>query len=229
MVRALYVAASGMVAQANKQDVIANNIANAQTPGFKRERVTNVAFAEVFRRQLVFGASRNQTVYPSSTVDPVKTIPEQSVDTSQGTIRTTNNPLDLAIEGPGFFEVIYPGGIRYTRAGNFALNSSRELCTLDGAKVQGASGPIRLPAGDIQICSDGIILANGQQVDRLKIFGASQGKTRVVSGALEESNVKVVEELADMIVNLRSFEANQKIVISVDHTLDKLINEAGRI
>lgn len=229
MIRALYVAASGMVAQANKQDVIANNIANAQTPGFKRERVTNVAFAEVFRRQLVFGAARNQTVYPSSTVDPVVTIPEQSVDTSQGAIRATNNPLDLAIEGPGFFEVIYPEGVRYTRAGNFTLNSSRELCTLDGAKVQGISGPIRLPAGDIQICSDGSILVDGQHVDRLKILGASQEQTRVVSGALEESNVKVVKELADMIVNLRSFEANQRIVGSVDHTLDKLINEAGRI
>ncbi|MDH7602765.1 MAG: flagellar hook-basal body protein [Armatimonadota bacterium] len=229
MIRALYTAASGLVAEANKQDVIANNIANAQTPGFKRERVTKVSFAEVFRRQVAFGKSKDLESYPSSAVEPVLTTLDQSVDMSQGSIRPTDNPLDLAIDGPGFFEVAYPDGVRYTRAGNFTLNSQRELCTLDGAKVQGSAGSIRLPNGAIEIYSDGSILVNGQQVDRLRIVGASQGKTRVISGALEESNVSVVKELADMIVNMRSFEANQRVVTSVDHTLDKLINEAGRV
>jgi flagellar basal-body rod protein FlgF len=228
MVRALYTAATGMVVQAAKQEIIANNVANVQTPGFKRARVTTASFTIVFNN-VAKSLSKTQTGYPDYTVEPVMTTLLQSPDVSQGVIRKTDNPLDLAIDGPGYFEVLYPSGLRYTRAGNFTLNVAGELCTIDGGKVQGSSGPIRLPKGNVEICSDGSVLVNGQQVDTIKIANAKPGQTKVVSGALEESNVNVVEELAEMILNMRSFEANQRVVTNVDHTLDKLINDGGRV
>lgn len=229
MIRALYTAASGMVAQIHKHEVIANNIANVQTTAFKRKRVTEVSFAETLSQAMATSASVASPAYPTSTVEPVLVGLEQSVDYSQGAIRRTENLLDLAIDGPGFFEIADQNGVRYTRAGNFTLGSNRELCTFDGARVLGSAGPIQLPNGKVEILPDGSILVDRQQVDKLKIANAQPGRTRIIQGALESSNVNVVEELTDMITSLRVFEANQRVVSSVDHTLDKLINEVGRV
>ncbi|MGQ9456161.1 MAG: flagellar hook-basal body protein [Armatimonadota bacterium] len=229
MIRALYAAASGMVAQTHKHEIIANNIANVQTTAFKRERATGVSFADTLNQTLATSASTGGSIYPASATEPVLVGLIQSVDYSQGAISRTENPLDLAIDGPGFFEVAGQNGVQYTRAGNLTLGSNRELCTLDGARVMGSAGPIRLPNGKLEILSDGSILVNGQQIDKLKIVNAQPGRTRIIQGALENSNVNVVEELTEMITGLRTFEANQRVVSSVDHTLDKLINEVGRV
>lgn len=232
MIRALYSAASGMVAQTTKQDVIANNIANAQTPGFKRLRVVNTSFAEALGNAapVVVAENTARSGNPSLQAQAVTVWSETACDTLDGPIISTGNLLNFAIQGPGAFEVGPAGASRQTRNGSFIIDKDGELANSDGEKLQGASGPIKMPTGKWSIADDGAVRnEKGEVVDRIKIAGAEQGKTRLVQGCLEQSNVNIVREMVDMIVNLRAFEANQKVVQSVDQTLDKLINEAGKV
>lgn len=232
MIRAFYSAASGMVAQTTKQDVIANNIANAQTAGFKRLRTVNTSFADALSNAAaaVVTETTARPAYPSSPVQAIRVQSETVTDASEGPILTTGNLLHFAIQGPGAFEIGSGGTARQTRNGSFIIDKDGELANSDGEKVQGGNGPIKMPTGKWSITDDGSIMnAKGEVVDRIKITGAEQGKTRLVQGCLEQSNVNIVREMVDMIANLRAFEANQKVVQSVDQTLDKLINEAGKV
>ncbi len=231
MIRGFYTAASGMVAQSLKQDTIANNIANAGTAGFKRQRFVaeSDTFAQALDQRINALSVTNRTSYPDSPVSPVLVNVGSQLDLSEGSIRVTGNAFDFAIEGPGSFEVVDSNGTRQTRGGDFRLNSDRELVTADGAKVQGRSGSIKLAEGKIGVAEDGTVSVDGNQVDKIKLVGVKPGETRVVQGSLEEANISVVRELTDMITNMRSFEANQRMIGNLDRTLDKLINEAGRV
>jgi len=232
MIRALYSAASGMVAQTAKQDVIANNIANSQTPGFKRLRVVNTSFAAVLENAATATVTETTTrpAYPSSPVQAAGIQAETANDTSDGPVVSTGNKLQFAIQGPGTFELGSGDSARQTRNGSFIIDKDGELANSDGEKLQGMNGPIKMPPGEWTVTEDGsIVNAKGELVDQIKISGAQQGKTRIMQGYLEQSNVNIVREMVDMIANLRSFEANQKVVQSVDQTLDKLINEAGKV
>ena len=135
MIRAFYSASSGMVAQSIKQDTIANNIANAQTTGFKRNRIVAASFAQALEQSMVALMDANRPPYPDSPVQPVIVAADSAVDMSEGAIRQTGNMLDLAIDGPGAFEVVSSSGVRQTRGGSFRVDSTRDLCTADGAKV----------------------------------------------------------------------------------------------
>ncbi len=228
MIRGLYSAASGLVAQSIKQDVIAGNIANVNTPGYKRLSVADSSFAVALRREAATLLERQRPPYPNSAVDPVVVRVGTAVDNAAGTIRSAENAMALAIEGPGAFEIGRGSDVWYTRDGNFSVDSDGDLCAA-GGKVQGDYGPIRAPEGDWQVGGDGSITVDGATIDKIKIAGAEDGQTAVRQYAVEESNVNIVDEMVQMIANLRAFEANQKVVSSIDHTLDKLINEAGRV
>jgi len=228
MIKALYTAASGMVAQSNKQDVIANNIANAQTPGFKRKRAVEASFQQTLEKSVaIFEAGKKASASP---VLPVLAHAEAADDTSEGPVQSTGNPLNFAIQGTGTFEVGSGDAARQTRNGSFIVDKDGELATSDGEKVQGKSGSIQMPKGEWTLTIDGTIVdAKGAEIDQIKIGGSEAGKTQVMQGYLEQSNVNTIREMVDMIANLRSYEANQKVISSVDGTLDKLINEAGRV
>lgn len=229
MIRAFYTASSGLVAQSIRQDIIANNIANAGTPGFRRERVVASSFAQTLNDNMARLIDRERPSYPDSLVQQMTVTVDAADDMTPGPIRATGSNLDFAIDGPGVFEVTSQGRTQQTRAGNFQPNQAGELCTADGAKVMGQSGPIRLPEGKWEVAEDGSIMSDGSAVDKIKIVGGQDGQTRVLQGHLEGANFNIVREMVDMIANLRAFEANQKVVNSVDRTLDKLINEAGKV
>lgn len=229
MIRGLYTASSGLVAQTVKQDVIANNIANAQTPGFKRQRVLTASFAQELDSKMSRFPIEASPKYPRENVPSTLTLAQAGLDGSQGPIHSTGNNLDFAIEGPGAFQVISANGTRLTRNGSFRIDIDNQLCTSDGDKVMGENGPITLPKGEWTVKADGSIYADGKLVDTISIAGAVSGKTNVVQGSLEATNVNVVREMVDMITNMRSFEANQKVITSIDSTLDKLINDAGKV
>ena len=230
MINALYSAASGMVAQTAKQDVIANNIANAQTPGFKRLRVVTTSFAQALGTAVTVTETANRALYPPSPVQVASVRAETASDTSDGPVIPTGNILQFAIQGPGTFEIGSGDSARQTRNGSFIIDKDGELENSDGEKLAGKSGSIKMPAGVWSVTTDGAIVnAKGEGIDQIKINGAEQGKTRVIQGHIEQSNVNIIREMVDMIANLRSFEANQKVVQSVDQTLDKLINEAGKV
>jgi flagellar basal-body rod protein FlgF len=229
MITALRTAASGLLAESAKQDIIANNIANAQTAGFKRVRTATTSFAEALQQALPISSVDLMPPYPSSPTSATTASAEEAVDSSQGVIQSTGNDLDFAIDGPGWFEISSRTGTQQTRAGNFRLGPDGELMTADGAFVQGQSGTIRVPNGRMEVSDDGVILVNGAEVDKIKIVGEQPDTTRVLQGHLENANVSVITEMVAMITNMRSFEANQKTIWAVDHTLDKLINEAGKV
>lgn len=224
MIKALYSASSGMVAQVHKQDVIANNIANAQTAGFKRDRTVAFSFQQTLDQRMARMLEKETPPYPDSPVQPVLVRTETAQDMTQGPIRESGNNCDFAIDGQGAFVVMDTNGREIaTRAGNFTLNSNRELCTMDGSRVQGQNGAITIPAGDWEVAEDGTISVDGTGVDKIRILGEEPGKTRVLQGYLEGANFNIVQEMVSMIANMRSYEANQKVVRSVDETLERLM------
>jgi len=199
-------------------DFIANNVSNSNTNGFKAVK-------------LFYNAA-----------DPKKEMgfmPEVVVDYSPGTIHRTDNPLDVAINGDGFFAVQLKDGLAYTRQGDFAIDKAGNLVTMDGNYILGKSGnKITLPNGNLNIGEKGDIAVDGIPVDTLKIvnFKNTQALTRVEGclfsdpgnagiadnndplirqGHIELSNVQVVKEMADMIDLHRSVEFYQKVIQTI--------------
>jgi flagellar basal-body rod protein FlgF len=160
----IYIASAGAVAQSDALDVTANNIANAGTTGFRADRVS-------------FGAALARVRSPDiALVGVAATEP----DISAGALEQTMNPLDLALEGDGFFAVDTAKGTRYTRAGNFRLDDERKLVTAEGNPVRGDGGPISIPEGTrtIAISADGEVTADDTVVGKLELtrFKANQVK-----------------------------------------------------
>ncbi|MDM7461930.1 MAG: flagellar basal-body rod protein FlgF [bacterium] len=241
MLRGLYVAAEGMAARQRAQDAIANNLANLNTTGFKADRP---AFETIYERQLYrLEGSRATPIGPLSAGVVVR---ELYTDLRAGALITTDNPLDIAIDGVGFFALQTPQGVRYTRNGAFQLNPQGVLVSREGYPVLSAANqPIQAPRdAEVRIGEDGTVLANGAPIGQLLIAqgnllkdpdgyftGAAQPlpNPRVVAGALEQSNVNMVREMVQMIELLRVYETHQRAVQAHDETLGKAINELPKI
>ncbi len=245
MIRGLYSSANGLLAESTRNDVIASNLAGLSVPGFRRDIATVTAFGPVL--DYTAGGAAAGLAGPSAILDSAV-----SVDLLPGAIRATGNRLDLALDGPGYFSVQTRNGEAYTRGGAFRIDSAGRLVTSAGDPVLGAAGPIVLRGGQVEVGENGDILVDGGRVDRLKLAdfapgaqvakigngllrvtaGAAQPAgpmARVRQGYLEEANVNAVSELAAMISSLRSFEASQRALQANDQTLEKAINEVGRV
>lgn len=185
-------------------------------------------------------------------------IGENYTDYSQGSFKSTGNTYDLAIEGNGFFSISFTNkngeqSIKYTRDGEFTIDSEGALRTKDGDYVQGEGGDIYIPtdATSVAITSTGEIYADGDYVDTISIVdfedynylkkygenmyetvdGAVQKDTGALmhQGYLETSNINVVSEMVEMITISRAYESSQKAVQTADSMLDKAVNEVGRV
>lgn len=212
--------------------VVANNIANTNTTGYKTDRAV---FAEY-----VMATGPNT---PSLSMGGLA---GHSFDLTQGTVKFTGGQFDLAIQGDGFFAVETDAGQRLTRAGAFQISADGELIASDGAKVlSNGGGPIQIPpdAEGVSIAGDGIISADGQVIDQVGVFIANgqlqrQTDTRftaeggsqpaefatVLQGALEASNVSPVLEMARMIEVQRAYEAGQAALEKEDQRITQLIS-----
>jgi len=241
MLRGLYVAAEGMAARQKAQDAIANNLANLNTTGFKADRPV---FETVYERQIY----RLQGVQsqPIGTLSAGAILRELYTDLQPGALASTGNPLDVALDGAGFFAIQTPQGVRYTRNGAFQLNAQGILTTRDGYPVLGVNAqPIQVPRNaEILIGENGTVQANGVPVGRLLIVqgnltkdpdgyfvGAAQPmeNPRIVRGALETSNVNMVREMVTMIELIRAYETHQKAIHTHDETLGRAINELAKV
>ncbi len=247
MIRGLYTAASGMISQEIYHAARTNNLVNIDTVGFKGDIPTFKSFLpyEIVRY--------NKNEYtPIGRMNMGSKLDATYVDFSEGRIRETGNPLDLAIHGNGFFVVSYKGGEAYTRAGNFTLSKDGELVTLDGFKVLGEGGPIAISGKNIEIGEDGAIYVDGELVDKLRIVdfadrenlqkigynlftynGRNNPQTpekyTIKQGALEYPNVNIVKEMVNLLEATRIYETNQKILRMQDETLGRAITELGRV
>ncbi|MBI4264098.1 MAG: flagellar basal-body rod protein FlgG [Acidobacteria bacterium] len=262
MIRALYTAASGMNAQQANIDNVAHNLANVNTTGFKKSRVE---FEDLVYQQI--RAAGTPTSQEAEAPIGLETgLGARAVATarnfSTGNLRATNNPLDLAVEGLGFFQVTLPGGeTGYTRAGALHLNGQGQLVTADGLQV---TPQISIPANatTISISKDGIVsvsvpgqgapqqvgtieLATFQNPAGLEARGGnlfvattasgepttgvpgSEGLGTLAQGFLEDSNVSVVEEMVNMILGQRAYEANSRVIRAADEMLQQ-VNSLSR-
>ena len=145
----MYSALSGNVAAMKRMDIISNNLANVNTPGFKKDKMS-------FEGMLA-SATTPPVVPPSTTADPILQKDNVYVDYAAGTVAQTGNPFDMAIDGDGFFVVNTPDGPAYTRQGNFRLSADGTLVTSDGFPVQGQSGPIRISGSKVEIDAKGVV------------------------------------------------------------------------
>lgn len=239
-----------MLGEMTRTDTISNNLANANTTSFKKDRAVFRASPQMRIHRLDDPVRvGNKLVDPKPFIGVLGTgamVDAVFTDFSQGQIRHTGNPLDLAISGEGFFQVETPAGIRYTRDGNFSIDNQGYLVTREGYRVLGEQGPIQIPdQGEISVDSQGVLRRNGEVLARISLvtfqepaFLAKQGDNlyacdeapqpfvgEVISGALEGSNVNVVSEMVDLISAFRAYEASQKAIRANDETLGRAVND----
>ena len=225
MERGLYIAASGMVAEQMRQDQIANDLANASTPGYKADRVTQRAFGDLL-------LSNSVTGQPIGGLTMGVGLDRMVTDLAPQPLRDTGNPLDMAIAGDGFFAVQTPQGVRYTRNGQFTESAAGTLTDQLGNAVLGRGGqPVSVGAdGHVAAADVGVFaLANvAKQGDNL-FTGTTAGQATgtVRTGALEGSGVDPARTMVDMIASFRAFEAGQKAIQTIDDSLHKTATQVA--
>ena len=225
MERGLYIAASGMMAEMVRQDQIANDLANGSTPGYKADRSTQRSFGEILLSNTVSG----QPIGPlgfGAQIDQIV------MDGSPAPARDTGEPLDFAVVGEGWFGVQTPQGVRYTRNGQFALSPQ-------GILIDGMGNPVLARGGGtLRAGRDGTVdpdrlgvfnVANPRKVGDSYVTGAAGGQAdgTVRAGALEASNAVPSRSMVDMVASFRAYEAGQKVIRTIDETLQKAANVVG--
>jgi len=225
MERGLYIAASGMLSEMVRQDQIANDLANASTPGYKADRSTQSSFGSMLLANSVTGQSVGELGLGSQ-IDTVTT------DTTAAPARETGEPLDFAVVGDGWFGVQTPQGTRYTRNGQFGVSAQGTLVDSMGNQVIGrGGGPVRVGAdGRPDPRQVGIFnVTNPQKVGDSYVTGAAGGQATgtVRQGALEGSNADPSRSMVDMIASFRAFESGQRVIRTIDETLAKASNVVG--
>lgn len=257
MVRGLYTAYTGMINQQKRLDTVTNNLANASTTGFKREGLTSKSFDQMLTVKL----NDLSVPYLNEGIGKMSLgvkIGENYTDYSQGSFKETGNTYDLALAGNGFFTISYTDkkgntSEKYTRDGEFTMDSEGYLRTLEGDYVQGEGGNIMIPVetSEVSIRDNGDIYADGEYVDSLRIvdfedynniekFGENlynvvdsatetESTAAVKQGYLEMSNINVVKEMVEMITISRAYESNQKLIQTEDDMLDKSVNQVGKV
>ncbi|MEA3547868.1 MAG: flagellar basal-body rod protein FlgF [Thermodesulfobacteriota bacterium] len=225
-----------MMAQEQRLNQVSNNLANVDTPGYKREDLT---FWEMIYN-------------PNDDRDRVGKAVKLLTNQEEGAASVTGNTLDFAINGNGFFKVQTPEGVRYTRAGSFDLNSEGQLITPSGHLVLGEGGPITIQGDDVSLSSDGGLLVDGREAGRLDIvtFADRAGLEKegsnlflllegnqeleaedftVKQGYVEKSNVNTVMEMTQMIDLHRAYETQQKLIHTIDEMDDEAIRKVGKL
>jgi flagellar basal-body rod protein FlgG len=254
MPHVLAVALASMQQDMQRLDRVAQNLANATTPGYKREVVAARPFAEAVAAGLEGGE-------PALPVGPAAGGVEVLADLRPGTVKVTGQPLDLAIAGDGFFEVATESGPAYTRQGSFQVDGRGRLVTAQGHAVMGRSGEILLTTRTPVIDAAGNVTepdattgpaasAPGTPVAQLRVVRmeepraarrigeglllaggrvteVGEGQAGLRQGALENSNVSSVQEMVQLIQTMRHFESMQKVAQGYDEMLGAAIRKLG--
>ena len=227
MISGIYNLIDGSMTQKVRFETIANNMANSNTNGFKKDVMS---FYEALGMQSI-----------------------SNTDFSQGPLKYTGNELDVALGSKGFFKIETPNGLRYTRDGAFSINADRILVTGNGDTVLGESGPITIESGEVYIGRDGQVAVNNESVDKILVvdfdepqllrkeggsYYSYQGENNGISTApdaeiqhkyLENSNVNPTQEVIKMIETYRAFESVEKAIQSIDALTGTMVNDYGTI
>jgi flagellar basal-body rod protein FlgG len=240
----MYSALSGDINMMDKLNIVANNLANANTVGFKKDRVS---FEKVLDN--VNNPSGGNGVLTDDTI-----IARENVftDFTTGPMKQTGNVFHMALDGDGFFAVTTPQGTAYTRQGNFQRDKNGRLTTIDGYEVQGkGGGPISIPGGKLEVDKSGNIFVDGTNTGAINIVDFQKPyqlqkagkalflptnpqdnpqpaqKASVLQGYIEDSNVNAIVEMTQIIDCNRGFESCQRVIRSYDDMAGKAI-ELGK-
>jgi flagellar basal-body rod protein FlgG len=241
----MYSALSGNVAAMKRMEIISNNLANANTPGFKKDRM-------LFESMLA--ANTNPpAVPPGKTADPILQKDSVFIDYSQGPVAQTGNSFDLAIDGDGFFVVNTPDGTAYTRQGNFRMAEDGTMVTVDGFPVMGQGGNvIKIQGSRVEIDAKGEVSVDGTPAGIISVVdfpkpykltksaGAlftpadpqvvpQAANSAIRQGHLEGSNVETISEMVQMIETNRYFDACSKVIKGYDDMASKAATDLGRL
>lgn len=251
MDRGTYVATSAGLLQFRKLDIVNNNLANLNTPGFKRQVL--VGETQTFDQTLASLVAKNDP-YAEGDHDrsPAAVNIKSVTDYSPGPIKNTGNNLDVALRNPkDFFVINTDNGPQYTRAGNFTLNENGDLVTMDGFQVSGDGGAVTAPGPAVKIAPDGTVTSNGEAVgllqvvrfenmDNLERVGASRFSLKpglaapeaveadLVTQALEMSNVSAISSVIDLITANRAFDMYTKSAQTIDQLNQTAVTQVGR-
>ncbi len=246
MDQGMYTAAAGAIAMEDRLNIISNNIANLNTTGFKKDRMS----FEQFMKQL-----DTSSLYPGQYRRvPIDVISEsRSIDLSPGAPVKTGNALDIAVMGEGFFVVNTDRGTRYTRAGSFELSTENTIVTPQGYSLQGNGGDITIDPekGHLVVDSTGKVTQDGDELSTLQIvkvppealvrqgnnmFSIKEGfapepvETAVlVQGSIEKANVEPISEMVEMIATARAYDSFQKVIRSVNDAYSYSIRNVGTV
>ena len=225
MERGLYIAASGMVAEMARQDLIANDLANSSTPGYKADRAIQGSFGNL----LLHNTKTGDTI---GAIGNGARIEKQVTDLTAAPLKETGEDLDFAVAGDGYFAVQTAQGVRYTRNGQFTTGANGRLVDQRNNPVLGQNGqPLTVGAdGNVPEASVGIFaLTNATKAGDNLFTGTAGGRGagQVRSGALEGSGADPTRAMTDMIASLRAFESGQKVITTIDSTLNKAANQVG--
>ena len=259
MVKGLYSAYTGMVQQEHRMDVLTNNLANANTNGYKKEGATAQSFDAMLAYKIKDSSEGYSLAKRIGVNHPGVKIGEGYTDFSQGPLKSTSNTFDLALTDKGFFAIEFKDkngetSVKYTRDGNFTLTADGFLVTQDGDKVLNKDGkPIQISttADSTEINISGQIIQDGKVADTIKVtdfedynflthYGENyfepvegakekESEASVYAGFLESSNISVVSEMVDMITVQRAYESNQKVITTIDGTLEIAANQLGKL
>jgi flagellar basal-body rod protein FlgF len=246
MISGLYSAASAMEASNRQHDLISQNLAHAQMPGYRRQTLVGDTMESTFDDSMksavnfqAFGTHSQQII----------------TDFTPGMMEKTGHPLDIALQGEGFFVVQGPSGPLYTRNGVFQLDAQGKLVTSDLLPVAGRNGDIQLPPGtslgNVLVNEDGRIFVGNIEVDQIRVvtFSDTQQLTQagatlyeapddippqdhdgqLLQGSRERSNVSPIQEMIELIANQRRHEAAQRTLAAMSDSLGKHINHQGGV
>ena len=231
-----YAATTGLLSRTQALDTIANNLANVSTSGFRANH-------NVFSSMLVTTGDSSLSVL-NQDMNDYGVLSGTQLDSTQGALVRTGNDLDLAMEGPGYFEVKTASGPVYTRGGNFRVTPAGQLTTAAGDPVMGDNNkPVTIVGGPVSISSDGTISVNGAISGRLKLvefspttqiqsaggtyYTAPAGtavpakQSKVCQGMLESSNVNPVTSVIELMTAQREVEAMRRVLTMFSTELDK--------
>jgi flagellar basal-body rod protein FlgF len=231
-----YAACAGLAAQTQALELVAHNLANLSTTGYRGQETTF--------RSLLAGNGAVRASALNVAVNNFGVLGGSRLDLTSGSLVPTGNPLDVAVSGNGFLAVQSAQGVLYTRDGSFHLTPTGQLVTGQGNAVLGEQGPVILPSGNVAISSDGTISVDGVLVDKLRLsefspetnltavgsatYSAPEGSalavasTSVNQGMLESSNVSPTEGVVQLITVQRNTEMLSRALSALDGQLNQI-------
>jgi len=258
MVRGTYIAGTGMMLQRRHMEIITNNIANADTTGFKKEYLVSHSFDAVLIRRIndehdphILGMRHFNRAPGVGPLNLGTQVDQLYINYADGSLDGTERTTDLALVGDAFFVMQTAGGERYTKTGAFYVDELGYLVDGEGNFLLGANGPIYVGGLNFSVDQLGGVRIGDEYVDQIRVVSfADNGALRkqgsnlyfslaapqaepnqyvIAQGFLEMSNVEIGREMVDMLSVFRTYETNQRMLTMIDETVGKAVNEIGRL